>query len=38
MNIIEMQNLIVTLTQKKGYLKLTEKISHLMGKIKCHSR
>ena len=32
MNIIEMQNLVVTTTQKKGYFKLTGKIKSVDGK------
>ena len=33
MNIIEMQNLVVTLTRKKGNFKFTGKIKSVTGKI-----
>ena len=38
MNIIEMRNLVVTSTEKKGHFKLTGKILSVTGKSKCHSR
>ena len=37
MNIIEMQNLVVTSTQKKGNFKFTGKIMSVTGKSKCRS-
>ena len=37
MNIIKLQNLIVTLTGKKGHFTFTGKIASVTGKSKCRS-
>ena len=37
MNTIQMQNLVVTSTRKKGNFKFTEKIKSVTGKSKCCS-
>ena len=37
MNIIEMRNLVVTSTPKKGHFKFTGKITSVTGKSKCRS-